>query len=83
MKKPSVKKSPNSKATICSSWVNEAKSRVGNWKRPCGSSKRNCRRPRWMIEMESVFGQMKNNRGFRRFLLRGLHNTGLIPKIQN
>nr|WP_199616837.1 IS1182 family transposase [Paenibacillus alkalitolerans] len=27
---------------------------------------------RRMIEVESVFGQMKNNRGFRRFLLRGL-----------
>lgn len=26
---------------------------------------------RRMIEPESVFGQMKNNRGFRRFLLRG------------
>ncbi|WP_409179220.1 transposase [Brevibacillus fortis] len=27
---------------------------------------------RRMIEPESVFGQIKNNRGFRRFLLRGL-----------
>nr|WP_232229276.1 transposase [Paenibacillus zanthoxyli] len=27
---------------------------------------------RRMAEVESVFGQLKNNRGFRRFLLRGL-----------
>jgi hypothetical protein len=30
-----------------------------------------------MIEPESVFGQMKNNRGFRRFLLRGLPKVSL------
>ena len=30
-----------------------------------------------MIEVESVFGQMKNNRGFRRFLLRGLPKVSL------
>ncbi len=32
---------------------------------------------RRMIEPESVFGQMKNNRGFRRFLLRGLQKVSL------
>ncbi|MGG0938611.1 IS1182 family transposase [Brevibacillus centrosporus] len=32
---------------------------------------------RRMIEPESVFGQMKNNRGFRRFLLRGLPKVSL------
>ncbi len=32
---------------------------------------------RRMIEPESVFGQMKNNRGFRRFLLRGLPKVNL------
>lgn len=32
---------------------------------------------RRMIEPESVFGQMKNNRGFRRFLLRGLTKVNL------
>ncbi|MGG3507941.1 transposase [Paenibacillus lautus] len=30
-----------------------------------------------MVEPESVFGQIKNNRGFRRFLLRGLHKVSL------
>ncbi|MFB9328495.1 transposase, partial [Paenibacillus aurantiacus] len=30
-----------------------------------------------MHEPESVFGQMKNNRGFRRFLLRGLPKVSL------
>jgi transposase len=30
-----------------------------------------------MVEVESVFGQMKNNRGFRRFLLRGLPKVSL------
>jgi IS5 family transposase len=30
-----------------------------------------------MIELESVFGQIKNNRGFRRFLLRGLPKASL------
>nr|WP_302847510.1 transposase [Paenibacillus sp. yr247] len=30
-----------------------------------------------MIEPESVFGDLKNNRGFRRFLLRGLHKVSL------
>jgi hypothetical protein len=30
-----------------------------------------------MIEPESVFGDMKNNRGFRRFLLRGLDKVSL------
>jgi len=30
-----------------------------------------------MIEPESVFGQMKNNRGFRRFLLRSLPKVSL------
>ncbi|MGG4106267.1 transposase [Paenibacillus lautus] len=30
-----------------------------------------------MAEPESVFGQIKNNRGFRRFLLRGLHKVSL------
>jgi hypothetical protein len=30
-----------------------------------------------MIEPESVFGQIKNNRGFRRFLLRGLPKVSL------
>jgi hypothetical protein len=30
-----------------------------------------------MIEPESVFGQLKNNRGFRRFLLRGLPKVSL------
>ncbi|ERM18905.1 hypothetical protein P615_01135 [Brevibacillus laterosporus PE36] len=29
------------------------------------------------IEPESVFGQMKNNRGFQRFLLRGLPKVSL------
>lgn len=32
---------------------------------------------RRMIEPESVFGQMENNRGFRRFLLRGLPKVSL------
>jgi hypothetical protein len=32
---------------------------------------------RRMIEPESVFGQIKNNRGFRRFLLRGLPKVNL------
>jgi hypothetical protein len=32
---------------------------------------------RRMIEPESVFGQVKNNRGFRRFLLRGLPKVSL------
>ncbi|MFE6077564.1 transposase [Paenibacillus sp. NPDC057886] len=32
---------------------------------------------RRMIEPESVFGQIKNNRRFRRFLLRGLPKVGL------
>jgi hypothetical protein len=32
---------------------------------------------RRMIEPESVFGQMKNNRGFRRFLLRGLPKVSI------
>ncbi|MFM9277391.1 IS1182 family transposase [Paenibacillus jiagnxiensis] len=32
---------------------------------------------RRMIEPESVFGQIKNNRGFRRFLLRGLRKVSL------
>ncbi|MGG4092290.1 transposase [Paenibacillus lautus] len=32
---------------------------------------------RRMVEPESVFGQIKNNRGFRRFLLRGLHKVSL------
>jgi len=32
---------------------------------------------RRMIEPESVFGQVKNNRGFRRFLLRGLDKVSL------
>nr|WP_243643951.1 transposase [Paenibacillus pinisoli] len=32
---------------------------------------------RRMIEPESVFGQLKNNRGFRRFLLRGLPKVSL------
>lgn len=32
---------------------------------------------RRMIEPESVFGQMKSNRNFRRFLLRSLHNVSL------
>jgi len=32
---------------------------------------------RRMVEPESVFGQMKNNRGFRRFLLRGLPKVSL------
>jgi hypothetical protein len=30
-----------------------------------------------MIEPESVFGQIKNNRGFRRFLLCGLQKVSL------
>nr|WP_235950014.1 transposase [Paenibacillus apii] len=30
-----------------------------------------------MAEVESVFGQVKNNRGFRRFLLRGLEKVSL------
>jgi hypothetical protein len=30
-----------------------------------------------MIEPESVFGQIKNNRGFRRFLLRSLPKVSL------
>nr|WP_219834385.1 transposase [Paenibacillus sp. R14(2021)] len=30
-----------------------------------------------MHEPESVFGQLKNNRGFRRFLLRGLPKVSL------
>nr|WP_081949659.1 transposase [Paenibacillus durus] len=33
--------------------------------------------PRRMTEVESVFGQMKNNRGFRRFLLRSLEKVSL------
>ncbi|WP_253944620.1 transposase [Paenibacillus sp. NEAU-GSW1] len=32
---------------------------------------------RRMHEPERVFGQIKNNRGFRRFLLRGLPKVGL------
>lgn len=32
---------------------------------------------RRMVEPESVFGQVKNNRGFRRFLLRGLPKVSL------
>jgi len=32
---------------------------------------------RRMVEPESVFGQLKNNRGFRRFLLRGLPKVSL------
>jgi transposase len=32
---------------------------------------------RRMVEVESVFGQMKNNRSFRRFLLRGLPKVSL------
>ncbi|AKG37723.1 transposase [Paenibacillus durus ATCC 35681] len=32
---------------------------------------------RRMAEVESVFGQLKNNRGFRRFLLRGLGKVSL------
>ncbi|MFC4304267.1 transposase [Cohnella boryungensis] len=32
---------------------------------------------RRMIDPESVFGQIKNNRGFRRFLLRGLPQVRL------
>jgi len=32
---------------------------------------------RRMVETESVVGQMKNNRGFRRFLLRGLSKVSL------
>ncbi|WP_261800063.1 transposase [Paenibacillus sp. PAMC21692] len=32
---------------------------------------------RRMIEPESVFGQIKNNRGFRRFLLRGLPKVSI------
>jgi len=32
---------------------------------------------RRMVEPESVLGQMKNNRGFRRFLLRGLLKVSL------
>ncbi len=32
---------------------------------------------RRMTEPESVFGQLKNNRGFRRFLLRGLEKVTL------
>lgn len=32
---------------------------------------------RRMIKPESVFGQLKNNRGFRRFLLRGLSKVTL------
>ncbi|MEI2394086.1 transposase [Paenibacillus phytohabitans] len=30
-----------------------------------------------MTEPESVFGQLKNNRGFRRFLLRGMEKATL------
>ncbi|MEK3699766.1 transposase [Paenibacillus sp. FSL R10-2199] len=30
-----------------------------------------------MTEPESVFGQLKNNRGFRRFLLRGMEKVTL------
>ncbi|MBT2763178.1 transposase, partial [Paenibacillus sp. ISL-20] len=30
-----------------------------------------------LVEPESVFGQLKNNRGFRRFLLRGLTKVSL------
>jgi len=30
-----------------------------------------------MTEPESVFGQLKNNRGFRRFLLRGIEKVTL------
>ncbi|MGG4104365.1 transposase [Paenibacillus lautus] len=32
---------------------------------------------RRMVEPESVFGQLKNNRGFWRFLLRGLTKVSL------
>ncbi|WP_237566399.1 transposase [Paenibacillus sp. EZ-K15] len=32
---------------------------------------------RRMVEPESVFGQIKNNRGFRRFMLRGLQKESL------
>lgn len=34
-------------------------------------------RSRRPVEVESVFGQIKNNRGFRRFLLRGLEGVGV------
>ncbi|WP_255374075.1 transposase [Cohnella sp. OV330] len=30
-----------------------------------------------MIEPESVFGQIKNNRGFGRFMLQGLNKVSL------
>ncbi|WP_302848145.1 transposase [Paenibacillus sp. cl6col] len=32
---------------------------------------------RRMIELESVFGQLKHNRGFRHFRLRGLSKVSL------
>lgn len=32
---------------------------------------------RRMTEPESVFGKLKNNRGFRRFLLRGMEKVTL------
>jgi len=34
-------------------------------------------RSRRPVEVESVFGQIKHNRGFRRFLLRGLEGVGV------
>ncbi|WP_253187268.1 transposase [Paenibacillus sp. GP183] len=37
---------------------------------------------RRMIEPESVFGQIKNNRVFRHFLLRGLPKVSLEVGIQ-
>ncbi|MEJ8544749.1 transposase [Brevibacillus borstelensis] len=36
---------------------------------------------RRMIEPESVFGQLQNNRGFRRFLLRGLSKVSLRGRV--
>ncbi|MGF9713358.1 transposase [Paenibacillus sp. JMULE4] len=38
---------------------------------------------RRMIEPESAFGQMKNNRNFRRFLLRGLPKVGWLSLAHN
>jgi hypothetical protein len=48
---------------------------------------RHLRFPAWMVEVESIFGQIKHNKGFRLFLLRGLEKVeiefGLIAIAHN
>ncbi|WP_405110889.1 transposase [Paenibacillus sp. FSL K6-1217] len=50
-----------------------AKSKLYEGKRKSGS----CGEFGTLTEPESVFGQLKNNRGFRRFLLRGIEKVTL------